>query len=296
MIRLLSAIATLIVILNKVIKPVNVESKSDDSAKHPAPSPIDIRLPIAVTEYYEAEQRNRKESDCRRRLIIGIEIVALVTAISLAILTWRTVQEIQEQGNIMKQQILADNRPLVSIEIIDPGGFEIGKDFQFKYRIINYGNSPAVGIYINITALLWQNNGLTDFAALQKRMCEFGMRSEPYGTGPLVLFPQQDHLEMIVVDVFSKAAIEKSLEQAPQIEGLKWVTISPYIYGCVIYRAFDNTIHKTPFSVEIGRKPPIDAKNNTSEFWAIKTDEGAIPANLITLRGGVTSGPRISPD
>lgn len=306
MIRLLAAIAKLIFLLNKEMKPKHEYSKSDDTKKYPDPLQSEIRLPVAITKYYESEQQEREGKNFRRCLVIVIEIVALSTAGSLAYLTWRTVEEIKRQGDIMKAQIVSDNRPWVSVDLLHPGGFEIGKNFSFDYKITNHGHTPAVGVYINSTSLLWQPGDGTDFAELEQRMCEFGSRNEPYGSGPFVLFPSQEYLDSTAFDVFSKAAVgkslkegkafvEKSFKKGPNEKDFQWVNIYPYITGCVTYRhTFDNSIHRTPFTVQILRRPTIETQDNIHELLPIRTDIGPIAGSLISFKGFQSRG--IKPD
>lgn len=91
------------------------------------------------------------------------------------------------------------------------------------------------------------------------------------GLGAFTLFPNQEHIERSGFDLFN------ALKDSPS--DLHF----PFITGCVTYR-FDNTVHKTPFTVQVTRKPSEGIENNSPDLLAINTGLGPIPANLISLR------------
>lgn len=102
------------------------------------------------------------------------------------------------------------------------------------------------------------------------------------GLGPYVLFPDQEHVENSWMLLFSKEAVaQKSFQGA----------IFPYIMGCITYRStFEDTIHRTPFAIQITRRGIPEAKDNSPELNAIMIDKMPIPANMISLRSESSQG------
>lgn len=186
------------------------------------------------------------------------------------------------QAWIAKEELNASQRPWVRVELIDHGGVGIGEDFRFAFRLHNYGRTPAVRVHITPTGVLWQPGAKPNVSETQKKMCELGSMEPPMGLGPYVLFPDQVHVENSGIDLFSqKAVAQKSFNGA----------IFPYITGCITYRStFDDTIHRTPFAIQITRRGVPDAKDNSPELNAAMIDRMPIPANMISLRSESPQG------
>lgn len=70
-----------------------------EEAKPVEPLPIEVRtdprIPVAIREHYEAE--NRERVSAWRRIKIALEVIGIASAFTLAILTFRTLCEIQKQ-------------------------------------------------------------------------------------------------------------------------------------------------------------------------------------------------------
>ena len=292
MIRLLSAIAKVMVLLSKGVQSVRENAKSDDSREKPDPLQSEIRLPVAITEYYKSEQEERKCKGFRSGLVICIEIVALGTALSLAILTWRTVQEINTQGKIMKDQILADNRPWVSVDISITDDLEFGTpmgSLGLMYLMKNHGRSPAVGVYISSTVYLWRPGG-KEIVAEQSRWCEMARQDPTMNSiGGETLFPDQERSNPIIFSV-SKGAIDNSLYLLPSGMLSEW--ISPFIVGCISYRfTFDNSLHQTPFIFQITMR---SSEGSIQSPKVIRIDKGKIPAKMLLITQTTIPGERIA--
>lgn len=72
-----------------------------------------VRLPVEASEYYRAEQGERPVKNLYEKIRICLEIAGVVTAIALAILTFKTLlvfngqlTEMQKQSTILQQQAI----------------------------------------------------------------------------------------------------------------------------------------------------------------------------------------------
>jgi hypothetical protein len=186
------------------------------------------------------------------------------------------------QASIANEELKATQRPWVGVEIIDHGGVELDNDFRFAIRLHNYGRTPAVRVHITPTGLNWRP-GLKDAVSeMQKKMCELGSSTPPMGFGPFILFPDQEHVENSGIRMFHKEAIAQDNFQG---------ALFPYVLGCITYKStFDDTIHRTPYAVQITRRGNPEAKDNSPELNAIMIDKMPIPANMISLRRESSQG------
>lgn len=152
------------------------------------PLPIDLRselrFPVSVSEYYEAEQRERKSA--WRQIRGGLEIVGVTVAVVLATLTYHTLQKVSSQANsaqnqvvIMQQQLEATDRPwveVVSVESTDGITFYrridnglAGLHASFKMRVKNIGHSAAIHIKM-VSQLVFEYPGDANREMRQKQI------------------------------------------------------------------------------------------------------------------------------
>jgi hypothetical protein len=96
--------------------PTSQEKQSSENHdKQPLPIEIrsELRIPVAVREYYEAKEKERRSS--WQKVKLGLEILGVASAVSLAVLTYLTFNKIRSQADSARR----------------PGGDhagEIGKD------------------------------------------------------------------------------------------------------------------------------------------------------------------------
>ncbi len=280
-------------------KPVKREDQENPSSNHQDVSARQqnkrtmdnspLAQPVPNEQQWRDEQKQGWERQIRTAENLNrITVVGAVVAIlALGGVIWQSrsahiaAEAAKISADIANETLVASRRPWVSVEIIDHEGVEIDKTFRFAFRLKNYGSTPAVSVFISPTGVLWQPGG-DDPAARQKDICEATFDGQPVGFGPFTLTPNQEHVESAGMDLFSKDAVTKSLAAGPHANS---IAIFPHIMGCVRYKStFDSSIHKTPFNVQITRKPSKSVKDNSPELLAIRTDIGPIPANLISLR------------
>jgi len=247
------------------------------SSPHAMSSSREVHEPH-TTDHDSKAQYGNNERDWLDYAFFIATVVAAGGAVAAAIFTgW--------QASIAKQELNASQRPWVGVEIIDYGGVEIDKTFRFALRLHNYGRTPAVRVHITHEGVLWQPGSKHNVLETQKEMCKIGSMDQPYGFGPYVLFPDQEHIENTGMGIFDNEGVQKSLDEAPRIRDSPSVFLFPYITGCITYQStFENAIHRTPFTVQITRRGIPEAKDNSPELNAIRIDKGPIPASMISLR------------
>ncbi|MEO7862917.1 MAG: hypothetical protein ABIU05_21255 [Nitrospirales bacterium] len=204
---------------------------------------------------------------------------------------------IKRQGDIMKEQILADNRPWVDVKITVVGdGDMLGKDggitVPIKYETTNHGGTPALGVWLHTELVLFTPG--FDFDTEQSKLCQMGQKDPPvYAFGGHDLFPKRD-FKMIVTHVINKSGVEKSLQVYENLTGNPIDIINLFIIGCVTYRyTFDHTIHTTPIlgrlrkkntNISIDDVPTLDFDSRLN----LRTKAGPIPLNTIFVTPEIT--------
>ncbi|MGH9426872.1 MAG: hypothetical protein ACRD2L_11300, partial [Terriglobia bacterium] len=86
--------------IRKQLEAIQENSKADKNTEHPEPEKIvvsELRLPVAVAAYYDAEQRDRPGQARWRRIRFVLEFAALFVAGALAFITNSTLGEIKRQ-------------------------------------------------------------------------------------------------------------------------------------------------------------------------------------------------------
>jgi hypothetical protein len=144
--------------------------KETDDRRHPtAPSSIEVRLAEGITEYYQAEQRNRPSKAFWERVAFWLQFGGVAIALALAWLNWGALREIRRQTPAVQQSAMAaqdairqardqfrqDQRPYVWLTN-DIGPFArvslsagankspLDGRLAFNFHFTNYGKSPAV--------------------------------------------------------------------------------------------------------------------------------------------------------
>jgi hypothetical protein len=102
------ALVSLQASIDKNTSAIREQREAASHANEPPPAPIsnpEINLPSAIPAYYEAEQRERPSKNVWERIKRGVEFLTLGIAIVLAILTGKTLQQVQRQADSVQDQV-----------------------------------------------------------------------------------------------------------------------------------------------------------------------------------------------
>jgi hypothetical protein len=248
----------------------------------------EIRLPTAIREYYEAEQRERQSR--WKTVKPWLEVLGVAVAFALAVLTFRTLKEIRQQTpSIQKSadaagsaattamnQLNYSERPWISakIKIVgsvrfdDPTTIAKATTVHMLVTLKNVGHSVA------LRANDWEDvipiafGGSWQPALDRQQMYCDAARSEVNRWGN-PMFPEQEDMHG------STAGPAKTVLDAVKLmeNGL----VSLVLVGCVDYRStLDNIHHQTRFAYFLGK--PSD--RNSFEPWFSGFNRGGIISGL----------------
>jgi hypothetical protein len=240
-------------------------------------------------EHQAAAVRKSPKIFTRSNLVICFTGIVMAATVVQAHTTCSQGKIMESQGGIMKEQLLASRRPWVGVDVSLTGDMEAdihGYTVRLKYTTQNYGTTPAVGVYLHPQIVLWTPG--FDLDREQKKVCEMGMDPAVFSVGGHDLFPAQKN-ETYSGFGLSKSEIEKSLEVYRQTLGndAPFTFINPFIMGCVTYRStFDDTVHRTPFRVQLVREDPKIIGN----FLSLNTSIGTIPMKSIFVKPEISIG------
>ena len=164
----------------------------------------------------------------------------------------------RKSADIAEDTMVATERPWLNVRL------RPGSDLQFDehggliiidFIIKNVGHSPAFNIYPFGQILILSRQG-TDLGAEQTKVFAVGQnvfnnkRNLKDSSLGYVLFPT-DEFSLSWPVTFSRKDIEEGYRMT------KSKIIAPILFGCVFYRfAFDQSVHKTGFIVNINRLDP----------------------------------------
>lgn len=274
--RLLHSLLGILRSIQQDIHAIHEQGRTENTNER-LPTKVDIqseiRLPVAVSEYYAAEQSEGPKDRRRDRIRLRLEVAALIAAVSAGFFTFRTLHQIQRQADaaqrqvaIMQQQLETTDRPWVTVEVMAntewvPGALIGGplifdKDgrgsLAFKIIYKNIGKSVASHVYDRTEA--WAM-GITDRPQMaldeQRRVCN-GPNTYTKNTLPIdiryTLFPQDPQV------AFVSTGFETKQIAAPSGFGIlkNGKPVQPFIIGCVDYDyAYSTVPHQTGFIYEV---------------------------------------------
>ena len=171
-------------VLDRLVKAVAVyhESRAAQQKEEvEAKSKAVVRLPIEVTTYYETENREKGPSNKREKIRLGLECVAVGAAIGLAILTFCTLNTLNNQlvqmrrsNDLTKTQWEAEYRPWMGMDTIALSALKfssqrpslISVHLDGTMVLKNFGTYPAFSSEAEITPVIpfptdaWTKNPL----------------------------------------------------------------------------------------------------------------------------------------
>lgn len=267
--------------------PESHKSERQNSPERTQNHPSDSVSPLQGDASTDANRHTYRPQDCEKgahdnpdiliRWFTGIVAFAAVLQVVTTCAQW----------NVMDKQLLASRRPWVGVEInltADMEATEQGYSIKMKYTTQNQGTSPAVSVYIHPRHGLWTPG--VDVDGAQREACEIGKDPSMNAIGGHDLFPTQKYETPSAFDI-SKSEMEQSFEVYLQVlrktlgKDALFTAINPFIVGCVTYRStFDNTIHRTPYSVMLVWIDPKIIGN----FLGLDTRTGTFPIKSIFVR------------
>jgi hypothetical protein len=248
----IQSLRSLQISLREYIEAVRVQKQaSDDQHEQPLPLPVDLRtelpLPVAVREYYEAEQRDRPPL-WWRRLKGGLEMLGVSAAIAVAVFTGLTLRQISTQTETLEagnrpwlkivDVILDDSIPNAPILSFSPIGTVpktlTSANLRSEFRIRNIGNRVAQNISINPDIVFEPWNSSTDVIESGERSsCEPWIQERsrlPSAFTWSAIFPGDE--------VRYRIAVAKPFEETVvnHIPGRPGNYLSGVLVGCVTYQ------------------------------------------------------------
>jgi hypothetical protein len=147
--------------LNKLEKTISRYQESEDrKEKEKVPTELKARvsLPVEVTSYYEAEQRERGIKNRHETYKRRVEYVGVGAAIILAILTFCTLITLKGQLKAMQQQTCiqregAINQERAWVGLSQTPQIDIGSlsqpqfNAQINLQLRNFGKGPAFNVF-----------------------------------------------------------------------------------------------------------------------------------------------------
>lgn len=126
-IEILRSIAQSLHIIQVQLDSIRVEEQPDPKGTEPRPpvrASVKLQLPVAITEYYEAEQESKSRLKWWRRIKGAAEIIGIAAGVWYAYTTygmWHTMQKQTQaaidQVGIMQKQFEAADRPWISLRV-----------------------------------------------------------------------------------------------------------------------------------------------------------------------------------
>jgi hypothetical protein len=229
------------------------EQTSENQDQKPLPIEIrsELRLPVTVSEYYEAKQRERQSA--WPTIKAWLEIVGVVVAVVLAVLTYYTLRKISSQADsaqqqvvIMQRQLEATDRPWIKIK-----GASVYPDFSFfgdsipsnptqnilgvtmvEVAVENVGRSIAINAYLRGELIFLK--GMPEAMQEQSLVC-----SGQSGTTPTILqsiFPGDPGPRFFTSAEQELTAVRKGQE------------VKPVFLGCIVYAISNSAkLHHSAF-------------------------------------------------
>jgi hypothetical protein len=262
LVRTLRSVADKIDAIHKYQQASDAQKQSQPLRTLPVEIESDPRIPIAIREHYEAENKNRKSKWRRFKNIV--EVVGIASAFTLAVLTYFTLQEIRTQtensrksANAAKTSAdiaAAELRPWVwaEIGITKPLSFsDKGARLGIVAVLHSVGRTPALHVrfqsklYLNSMTRFMNEEARVKQSELCRHIGEISNLS--YGSGD-VIFPGQSRDTREVVGV-SQTDITTAIGTT-HISG----KVEPMLIACIDYQ-FSGVLehHQTVYSYSVAR-------------------------------------------
>jgi len=255
LLRLLGDIKQTLDHLAKAIAEYQQANQSKEQEKVNAELKTVVRLPIQVTEYYASEERERTPKNRRDTIRFRLEIIGVLVAVGLVILTICTLRTLNGQLSEMRRQT---RQSLESFRIDERASIEI-ESMKFKYALPfppaiavgyevtakNFGKTVARDIVLRKVTAMDANTDET----IKHRMIENALRDVP----PIDAFPKSLGPNVPIVMPFNVGG------SAPQTygKGTKQSVWYDYLIGRIDYRDAFGIPHWMTFCFVIA-----DAKGN----------------------------------
>ena len=253
------------------------QHSDDDKSKPPSQSDINahVTLPVSVTDYYAAENRDGPWKIRRDQWRLAVESATLIAVIIAAVFAYRGFCETrkqaaaaQEQVGIMRKQLEAADRPWIKIAIVpshDITYTALGEgQFYFTAIMKNIGHSVATDVAIKFAVLVPKGNGVfTEPIERQRKICGTPQQSTIKDTDHDLrtsIFPgdTSDPLNF-GTNIPSTEINDGALHFPPDAQGrtVEGTFFSPYLVGCVDYTFATSAVrHQTGFIYNIARVDP----------------------------------------
>lgn len=231
--------------LDKHIEAIGEHQQATQRGPQPEPQQIvtpEVRLPPAVAAYYEAEQRDRPSAQRWERVKRGIEFLAFAAAVVLAVLTYRTLQQVRRQADsaheqvaIMRKQLEQSDRAWIKVamKINHPITFlENGQmSGYFSFTFTNVGKSVATNV--RVKADIWLDplrDSPEAVLKLQRALC-----NAPAPGAGYTVFPDNDSWSVVLKRFASTSDINSHAVNSGPPQYSKSLA-PPVIYGCAQYQ------------------------------------------------------------
>jgi hypothetical protein len=264
--------------LDKHREAISKQNETTQRQAHPDPQQVIqpvVSLPPAVTAYYEAQEHNRPSTERWERIKRGIEFLAFGAAITLAILTYRTLQQVKRQADaaqsqvgIMQRQLEAADRPWMKIIGAKPTSdlkfSMMQRDSLVSAMIVvgvkNIGKSVALNVTIHARMTLTEDSDR--LSREESDVCSGVIETLPVPV--LTVFPDDDTKDSLFVYGVERlpAKIEKpiiSVMDAPFLSPPDSKLVSPKFVGCASYTYPSSSVTRHSgfrFALEYGETPP----------------------------------------
>lgn len=217
---------------------------AEDHSRQPRRIKIrsELRLPISIRKYYEAE--NGERESWWPKIKAGLEIGGVAVAVILAGLAFDSLKSAQQQVAVMQKQLEATDRPWLQIISADVTGSGLvlgypGVDsnsprgsVSVKFVVKNVGRSVAV--HVRMTGQLIFELAANVLDERQREVCEAG--DPMHTTAEFTLFPDQDSGNRLTDQLGTGAGGEPINPESILRMRSGALATNPLFAGCITYQ------------------------------------------------------------
>jgi hypothetical protein len=250
--------------LHNLVETITEYQQSQAGEKEPkaeTESKVAVRLPLEVTKYYGAEYTDRPVKESRDRIRLGLEIVGIIVALAIAVLTICSLRILNGQLEQVKLQTEVSERPWISVkaapesDLMFVGGVQPVLSIRVSLR--NVGKSIAKNIAVNARLFASDPTSLVgdDAGVNQEKVCNSLDDKTSFD-----LFPSDEPSEQILS--ISAAPLKGDSPELSLAGDSARKFVGFYIVGCVRYHySFGDQVRESRFAGHlIG--PPTWLKDN----------------------------------
>lgn len=263
--------------LDKHVETIREQRESTQRETEPQPPVVvqaALELPIEAREYYRSKGRPTQREKVWRWIRNTLEIAAVLVAIFLALLTYRTLQQVKRQADaantqvgIMQRQLEATDRPWIKIagaKPIDDLTFSLMRSSkplvgaQIAIVVTNIGKTVALNVTIHARMTLTEDSDSLNRE--QSDVCNGVVKT--LHAPVLTVFPNDEESLFVYGADGIPTKIDNSRALGLEVPFLKPPNsklISPKFIGCVTYTYHSSSVaHHSGFrfSLEYGEKIP----------------------------------------